>query len=441
MTIDARPRAPRRAAAARARPRARPDRVRQLHGVEPAESAARARARRTPTARSASRRARPIRPASRSASSHGRCSSPGDEVVDLLDARRARTRRAAPRSCSRASSGEGVQIFVATVTPRRGAVERGGERRLRAPVHRRRVEQPRAGPSAAPTTSPARPRRVEGVPGAEADDRAETALLHHECRSVPRQHAGRVRGREERAVLVRPAAHVPERQAGAGLAPARGRRPPSRDSSPSGASQPAATRRRRRRGRARARRACDATRRGGARGRRRPRRARRAIGPPSERGARRSPRRPRRARRARAGVPVPTIPGPTEQTTASKPWPRPRRARTRRSTRRTAAVEARRRRDRDRRRAPVGSARTRVGQRDRQRAAGSCTYAHPQRRPEPGAAPGAAGCAACSRRRAARRASRRARRPPRRAGRRPAPACTGASSRARPAPARARARA
>src|SRR5439155_26923658 len=58
-------------------------------------------------------------------------------------------------------------------------VEGRGERRLRASVHRRRVDDAAPGRDGRIHHLPRKPRvAVEGPPGAEADDRPEATLLH-----------------------------------------------------------------------------------------------------------------------------------------------------------------------------------------------------------------------------------------------------------------------
>ena len=152
------------------------------------------------------------------------------------------------------------------------------------------------------------------LPGAEADDRAEPALLDHARTRA--SSAGGERGREERRVLVRAAAHVLERQAGAHLLPVvhvhRARivrrtfepdRPGEVDLAQAEAEHRAGV----------VRQAAMPLPRVAFRDpRARPpgrRRARTRRSPPPLRRARRGPRR----------EPVPTIPGPIAQTTAS--WP------------------------------------------------------------------------------------------------------------------------
>ena len=145
--------------------------------------------------------------------------------MDLLDVDAAEPARAAPRTAPGPPSSDADQIFVATTASSRGS-RALRERSLGAAVHRRRVDHPRARFERRADDLARRSSRVaaEGVPGSEADDRAEPPLLHQ--RTSPRaSHAGREGGGEEVRVVVGAAAHVRERQPRAGLAPAL--RPPS----------------------------------------------------------------------------------------------------------------------------------------------------------------------------------------------------------------------
>ena len=121
--------------------------------------------------------------------------APGDEVVDLLDLDAAEPFDAAARYCSRPSSTDCAQIFVATVALVAAPVERRAERRLGAAVHRRRVEDAGSpASSAAPTTLAASaasapnvfqvprpttgPRRRSSISGARGVDERERHVDH-----------------------------------------------------------------------------------------------------------------------------------------------------------------------------------------------------------------------------------------------------------------------
>ena len=179
--------------------------------------------------------------------------------------------------------------------------------------------------------------------------------------------------------------------------------------------------------------ACDATRRGGARARLPPTPGRQDRDAPRAPPRRSRPRPPPR-RRARGREPVPTIPGPTEQTAASTPLRlRPRRARTQPITQSHVAVEARRRRAIATSSRPRAfSSRTVSDSETGSAPPRELDVGDPQPRPEPGAHGRelAVDGAADDRHPAERRRQLGA--PPPRAARRPARACTGASSRARP---------
>ena len=297
--------------------------------------------------------------------------------------RRGRTTRAARVLLAALADATRAQIFVATTASSRRPRERGAERALGAAVHRRRVERRAAGVERR-VDDLARQRRVAVERRSRCRARrpgraAAPPSAEHCSRELP----GGERRREEQRILVRPASHV--RRAAARRTPRASRRRRPRPRHRPGASKPAATAGgARSTARARGRRACGARRRGGAR----------AVGlrdartasdrrPAERRGRVDAPRRPR-GRRGRSAMPVPTTPGPTAQTTASKPSPPPTASAEQTSTHSHVAVEARRRRRPPSRRGRArATSRTAVGERDRQRAARAAARTRRGRRASP----------------------------------------------------------
>jgi len=105
---------------------------------------------------------------------------PGEQVVDLLDldspkpTELARVLRTGRVNGSRPD----LRCDHRRLAP---LLEGDAERELRAAVHRRGVEHSRAGVESRAHDLPCKlDVLAERVPGSEADDRAEPALLHHE---------------------------------------------------------------------------------------------------------------------------------------------------------------------------------------------------------------------------------------------------------------------
>ena len=216
-------RAPPRAAAARARTRARAGCSGTCSGAKRrVRSAARARRTRppaqcvTPSRSIRPRRARPRATAGARPRLTRLCICSISTRPNQRELA-ARTARGPPRASRPRSSS------------RRTASPRAARARRRATPPRRRTSatsrQPQPASNAASTTSPASVASPSNVCHVPRPTTGPSRALLHQRQLAAREPAGGERGREERRILVRPAAHVRERQAGARLAPARVDRP------------------------------------------------------------------------------------------------------------------------------------------------------------------------------------------------------------------------
>src|SRR5204863_3740783 len=145
--------------------------------------------------------------------------SPRDEVVDLLDldatepSELALELRAAlsDRGCP------DLRRHDRSLTTLR---QRGAERRLRASVHWRGVDEAAARVERGADDTGGGPRiAAERVPRAEPHDGAEPSLFHLSRRQVACEPAGGERGGEELRLGIGPAPHVRERQVRTHLMP------------------------------------------------------------------------------------------------------------------------------------------------------------------------------------------------------------------------------
>ena len=150
---------------------------------------------------------RPILPASRSASSHGRCSSHATRLWICSTSTR-------PNQASwsaywrRASSADGLQIFVSTTASSRRPSSARPSECSAAPYIGDESKQRLPASSAAPTTSRASgssPLNVFHVPSPTTGPRRRSSISRASSRA---SDTGRVGGPEEGGILVRPAAHV-----------------------------------------------------------------------------------------------------------------------------------------------------------------------------------------------------------------------------------------
>ena len=391
---------------------------------------------------SASRRAGRSVPASRSGSSQSSMLAPRDEVVHLLDLDAAEPVELPPVLLASLldAGGPDLRRDRGSLAPSR---ERRAERGLGAAVHRRRVEDvgslrraPRRRRSAASVASPP---NVFQVPSPTTGPSRRSSISRSGSQRA--RPAAKAAAKNER-IVVRPAAHVRERQARAQLLPSRSRRRRSAARATAGRRSRPATERRRHRGRARAPPVCGGRRRGDARARRSRMRAPRGSGEPcsatpcSRRRRQPTPPWP-------SAVPVPTMPGPIAHTTTSKPSAAAQSERRRCRDALDVAVEAGADRDRRARRVPALAQEPRACRTARPAArrprAARTRRGRPCRCPRTPARPG---CGGSSRRRACPASVVGSVRPSSRVpDRATGPACTEASSRARRRPPEGRGRA